>query len=169
MIYANSYCLGVAYEKSLPSGCTGAVNIQPSARLSGGNTYLSTPDGIVVYQNSLYVADAGAGDILIWDNVDKLLQGVPTGSQTPSRKIGGNFVGMNGPYGLALDPNLPTTTTSGSGTLFLSQISAGQIDGFSPATTFTGNNPPTYQVTITNPGLNGVGNGSSSNGVPTFF
>ncbi len=174
MIYANAYCLGVAYEKPLPSGCTGAVNIQPSARLSGGNTYLSTPDGIVVYQNSLYVADAGAGDILIWDNVDKLLQGVPTGSQTPSRKIGGNLVGMNGPYGLAFDPNIVTSNplpgiASGSGTFFLSQISAGQIDGFSPATTFTGNNPPNYQVTITNPGLNGVGNGSSSNGVPTFF
>ena len=174
MIYNNAYCLGVAYEKSLPSGCTGAVNIQPSARLSGGNTYLSTPDGIVVYQNSLYVADAGAGDILIWDNVDKLLTGVPTGSETPSRKIGGNVVGMNGPYGLAFDPNIvstnpPSGIASGSGTFFLSQISAGQIDGFSPATTFTGNNPPNYQVTITNPGLNGVGNGSSSNGVPTFF
>lgn len=165
---------GVAYEKPLPSGCSGAVNIQPSARLSGGNTYLSTPDGIVVYQNSLYVADAGAGDILIWDNVDKLLTGVPTGSETPSRKIGGNLVGMNGPYGLAFDPNILTSTppsgiASGYGTFFLSQISAGQIDGFSPATTFTGNNPPNYQVTITNPGLNGVGNGSSSNGVPTFF
>ncbi|AFS53628.1 hypothetical protein ABH19_06100 [Leptospirillum sp. Group II 'CF-1'] len=174
MIYANAYCLGVAYEKPLPSGCSGAVNIQPSARLSGGNTYLSTPDGIVVYQNSLYVADAGAGDILIWDNVDKLLTGVPTGSETPSRKIGGNLVGMNGPYGLAFDPNILTSTppsgiASGYGTFFLSQISAGQIDGFSPATTFTGNNPPNYQVTITNPGLNGVGNGSSSNGVPTFF
>ncbi|MGL3711386.1 hypothetical protein ACSYAY_11130 [Leptospirillum ferriphilum] len=180
MIYANAYCLGVAYEKSLlsGSGCSGAVNIQPSARLSGGNTYLSTPDGIVVYQNSLYVADAGAGDILIWDNVDKLLTGVPTGSETPSRKIGGNLVGMNGPYGLAFDPNLTLSGTcspasggisSGSGTFFLSQISAGQIDGFSPATTFTGNNPPTCQVTITNPGLNSVSNGSSSNGVPTFF
>ena len=84
------------------------------------------------------------------------------------------MVGMNGPYGLAFDPNIVSTNpppgiASGSGTFFLSQISAGQIDGFSPATTFTGNTPPNYQVTITNPGLNGVGNGSSSNGVPTFF
>ena len=78
------------------------------------------------------------------------------------------MVGMNGPYGLAFDPNIGSGS-SGSGTFFLSQISAGQIDGFSPATTFTGNTPPNYQVTITNPGLNGVGNGSSSNGVPTFF
>lgn len=174
MIYANAYCLGVAYETPLPSGCTGAVNIQPSARLSGGNTYLTTPDGIVVYQNSLYVADAGATDVLIWDNVDKLITGVPTGSQTPSRKIGGNITDLNGPYGLAFDPNIQTSNPPsgigpGSGTFFLSQIYAGQIDGFSPATTFTGNNAPNYQVTITNPGLNGVSNGASSNGVPTFF
>lgn len=174
MIYANAYCLGKAYETPLPTGCTGAVNIQPSARLSGGNTYLSTPDGIVVYQNSLYVADAAADYILIWDNVDKLITGVPTGSQTPSRKIGGNVTVLSGPYGLAFDPNITTTSppagiSSGNGTFFLSQLYAGQIDGFSPATTFTGNNAPNYQVTITNPGLNGVSNGASSNGVPTFF
>ncbi|MHB1286847.1 MAG: NHL repeat-containing protein [Leptospirales bacterium] len=168
MIYANGYCLGVAYETPLPSGCSGNTNVQPSARLSGINTYISVPNGIGVYNNSLFVADSGAGDILIWDNVDKLIQGVPSGQQSPSRKIGGNLANLGGPYGLTYDPNETVANTSGgTGTLFLSQIGSGQIDGFSPASTFSGNNVPTYQVNI--PVLNGSpSNGSSSGGLGFF-
>ena len=168
MIYPNGYCLGVANETSLPSGCSGDTNVQPPVRLSGSNTYLSTPDGIGVYNGSLYVADAGAGDVLIWDDMANLLSGFPNGQNSPTRKIGGNLLGFNGPYGIAFDPNIQTTTlppgvSPGSGTFFISQIGASQIDGFSPATTFTGNNPPTYQITV--PALNGVSSAGSGSGL----
>lgn len=169
MIYPNGYCLGVANETPLPSGCSGDTNVQPPVRLSGSNTYLSTPDGIGVYNGSLYVADAGAGDVLIWDDIENLLSGFPNGQNSPTRKIGGNLLGFNGPYGIAFDPNIQTTTqlppgvSPGSGTFFISQIGASQIDGFSPATTFTGNNPPTYQITL--PALNGVSSAGSGSGL----
>ena len=162
MIYSNGYCLGVAYETPLPPGCSGNTDVQPSARLSGSSTYLSTPDGIAVFNDSLYVADSGAGSVLIWDNVDKLIQGVPSGQQAPSRKIGGSSVGLNGPYGLAFDPNFSLNST-GVGTFFLSQIGSSQIDGFSPASTFTGNTVPTYQVNV--PALNGSSSNGSSSGL----
>ncbi|MHB8421821.1 MAG: NHL repeat-containing protein [Leptospirales bacterium] len=169
MIYANGYCLGVAYESSRPSECAGNTNVQPSARLSGTNTYLSTPDGIAVFNNSLYVADAGAGDVLIWDHIDQLIQGVPTGQESPSRKIGGNIVNFSGPYGIAIDPNIQSTPSAssgigpGTGTFFISQIGSSLIDGFSPATTFTGNDTPTFQVTV--PALNGTTSAGSGSGL----
>lgn len=168
MIYPNGYCLGVANETPLPSECSGNTNVQPPVRLSGTNTYLSTPDGIGVFNGSLYVADAGAGDVLIWDDMANLLSGFPNGQNSPTRKIGGNLLGFNGPYGIAFDPNIQTTTlppgvSPGSGTFFISQIGASQIDGFSPATTFTGNNTPTYQITV--PALNGVSSAGSGSGL----
>lgn len=164
MIYSNGYCLGVAKESPLPTGCNGNMNIQPSARLASGNTLLTVPAGIVVYNQSLYVADWANNDIIIWDNVGSLINGYPTGGGAPSRKIGGpsnsgaGTTGTNfsGSYALTFDPNLPslgTTCTTGCGVMFNSQVNNGQIFGFSPMSTFTGDNPPTYTISVTNPGL----------------
>lgn len=159
MIYSNGYCLGVAKESPLPSGCNGNMDIQPSARLSGGNTLLTVPAGIVVFNQSLYVADWASNDILIWDNVGSLINGYPTGGGSPTRKIGGpninNQIGTNlsGSYALAFDPNVGTCSSGGCGLMFNSQVNNGQLFGFSPMSTFTGDNPPTYTISVTNPGL----------------
>ncbi len=162
MIYSNGYCLGVASESPLPTGCNGNMNIQPSARLAQGNTLLSVPTGIVVYNQSLYVSDWANNDILIWDNVGSLINGYPTGGGAPTRKIGGpninNQLGTNlsGAYALTFDPNQTITSTefpTGSGLMFNSQVNNGQLFGFSPMSTFTGDNPPTYTISATNPGL----------------
>jgi hypothetical protein len=147
MVYGNGYCLGVATESG--TGCpSNNQNIQPSVRISGSNTYLSSPDGIVYYDGSLYVADSGASAVLIWDGV--LRSGFPGGDVPPTRRINGNNTNQNGPYALAMDTN----PASPPGNIFyVTQINSGQILGYNQATTVSGNIAPTFTINITNPSL----------------
>jgi len=147
MVYGNGYCLGVATESG--TGCpSNNQNIQPSIRISGANTYLSSPDGIVYYDGSLYVADSGASAVLVWDGV--LSSGFPGGNVPPTRRINGNNTNQNGPYALAMDTN----PASPPGNIFyVTQINSGQIFGYNQATTVSGNIAPTFTINITNPSL----------------
>ena len=147
MVYGNAYCLGVARETG--TGCsTNNQNIQPSVRLTGLNTFLSSPDGISYHNGSLYVADSGANSVLIWDGV--LNNGFTGGNTPPTRRINGSNTNQNGPYALAIDnnPNSPPGNV-----FYVSQINNGQIFGYNQASTVSGNIAPTFRINVTNPGL----------------
>ncbi len=148
MIYGNAYCLGVATESG--TGCSSSnQNIQPSVRLSGTNTFLTSPDGIAYYNGSLYVADSGANAILIWDGV--LGGGFVSGNTPPTRRINGSNTNQNGPYALALDEN----PASPPGNIFyVPQLNSGSGFGYNQATTVSGNIAPTFTIKVTNPSLN---------------
>src|SRR5260370_14396023 len=82
------------------SAATGAKgNIAPNATISGASTQLSNPQYIFLdaSNNRLYVANAGGGSILVFDNASTL-----NGNMSPTRTIASASLAT--PTDVALDP-----------------------------------------------------------------
>ncbi len=162
-IYGNGYCLGVNLEPQSTTGCAStSQNVPPTTWLSGSNTFLSNPVGLVYYQGSLYVADYTANAVLIWDNVISTASNV-----TPTRRIYGPNTTFAGVYAISIDDN---PAAPPGNTFFLSQINIGNLLGYNNATTSSGNIAPTFNINVINPTLsNGFGSGGGTTGYPGFF
>ena len=114
-------------------------NDPPPIFYAGGNTYISSPVGVWVNNNTLYVADT-SGNILVWDNF--LSSG---GNYNPTRRINGPNANLNTPYGLTFD--------SINENLFVFQQTGDAIYGYNTQIFYGGDTPPTYDVTPVNPEL----------------
>lgn len=75
-------------------------NMAPTRTLAGGNTTFSSPGGIALdaTRNKLYVSNAGANAILVFDNADSVL-----GDTAPSRTIVGVITLLSTPGGIYID------------------------------------------------------------------
>ena len=128
----NLYPDGAAFEKSFS-------NDPPPIFYAGGNTYISSPVGVWVNNNTLYVSDT-SGNILVWDNF--LSSG---GNYNPTRRINGPNANLNTPYALTFD--------SINENLFVFQQTGDAIYGYNTQIFYGGDTPPTYDVTPVNPFL----------------
>jgi Bacterial Ig-like domain len=77
-------------------------DIAPSRTISGSNTTLSFPTGVWVDASTdrLYIADEGAGTILVFNNASTV-----NGNVAPSRTIGGSNTTLSAPKTIWLDMN----------------------------------------------------------------
>lgn len=77
-------------------------NIAPDRTITGSNTTFSDPIGLWLdsANDRLYVADAGASQVLVFDSASTI-----NGNVAPSRTIIGSNTGFSGPVGLWLDTN----------------------------------------------------------------
>jgi 6-phosphogluconolactonase (cycloisomerase 2 family) len=111
------------------SGATAATgNISPAATISGANTQLNQPQYIFVdtTNNRLYVANLGAADILVFDNLSTL-----NGDVRPTRVIS-NSTSLVSPIDVALDATnnlLYVADKSSSGGAILVFASASAANG----------------------------------------
>ena len=128
----NLYPDGAAFEKTFS-------NDPPPIFYAGSNTYISSPVGVWVNNNTLYISDT-SGNILVWDNF--LSSG---GNYNPTRRINGPNANLNTPYGLTFD--------SINENLFVFQQTGDAIYGYNTQIFYGGDTPPTYDVTPVNPGL----------------
>ncbi len=128
----NIYPDGAQYDRTFS-------NDPPALFYAGGNTYISTPTGVWVNNNTLYVAD-NSGNVLVWDNFL-----TSAGDYNPTQRINGPNTYLATPYALTFD--------SIHQDLFVFQQSGDQILGYNTQIPYSGNTPPTYQVTLINPTL----------------
>lgn len=96
-------------------GCTSSIlrfdnsdsidgNIAPTASIQGAATLLSRPQQMQLRpdKNELYVVDAGAAAVFVFDTPDTV-----NGGPSPLRKIQGSQAGFSDPVGLVLDLTAP--------------------------------------------------------------
>jgi DNA-binding beta-propeller fold protein YncE len=108
-------------------------NIAPVATITGPTTTLSAPQHLLVDPTGdrLFVANAGASSILIFESASTLNGNVP-----PTRTISGSATLLSAPHDLAIDP-INNLLYVADGT---------QILVFQSASTITGNIPPVHNI-----------------------
>jgi DNA-binding beta-propeller fold protein YncE len=110
-------------------------NVAAVATITGAATTLSNPQHLLVdpTANRLFVANHGAGSVLIFESVSTL-----NGNVAPNRTISGATTLLSAPHDLALD-----TTNN---TLYVADGS--QILVFQSASTLNGNVPPVHNISM---------------------
>lgn len=110
-------------------------NITPAATVKGPTTTLSAPQHLLVDPTGdrLFVANAGASSILIFDNASTI-----NGDVAPTRTISGTATLLAAPHDLAIDP-LNNLLYVADGT---------QVLVFQSASTITGNIPPVHNIAM---------------------
>ena len=139
LVVANT---GAGTVNIYPDGASFATtfsNNPPPIFYAGGNTYISSPVGVWVNNNTLYVSDT-SGNILTWDN---FLQSA--GNYNPTQRINGPNTNLATPYALTFD--------SINQDLFVFQQTGGTIMGYNTQIQYSGNTASTYEVRPVNPGL----------------
>jgi hypothetical protein len=108
-------------------------NAAPGAAISGASTQLSSPQYMLLDapNNRLFVANQGAGSILIFENAS-----TKTGNVAPERTIAGAATQLASPVDVALD--------SGRNLLYVADSS--NILAFASASTISGNSPPVRTI-----------------------
>jgi DNA-binding beta-propeller fold protein YncE len=110
-------------------------NVTPTATISGSATTLSSPQHLIVdpIANRLFIANAGASSILVYENVSTV-----TGNTPPTRTISGSATLLVVPHDLALD-TVNNALYVADGT---------QILVFQSASTTNGNVPPVHNISM---------------------
>jgi DNA-binding beta-propeller fold protein YncE len=108
-------------------------NITPAATITGATTTLSAPQHLLVDPTGdrLFVANAGASSVLIFENASTL-----SGNVAPTRTVSGSATLLSAPHDLAIDP-VNNLLYVADGT---------QILVFQSASTITGNIPPVHNI-----------------------
>ena len=139
LVVANT---GAGTVNVYPDGASFATkfsNDPPPIFYAGNNTYISSPVGVWVNNNTLYVSDT-SGNILVWD---RFLQSA--GNYNPTQRINGPNTYLATPYALTFD--------SINQDLFVFQQTGGTIMGYDTQIQYQGNTASTYEVRPVNPGL----------------
>ena len=139
LVVANT---GAGTVNVYPDGASFATkfsNDPPPIFYAGNNTYISSPVGVWVNNNTLYVSDT-SGNILVWD---RFLQSA--GNYNPTQRINGPNTYLATPYALTFD--------SINQDLFVFQQTGGTIMGYDTQIQYSGNTASTYEVRPVNPGL----------------
>jgi hypothetical protein len=139
LVVANT---GAGTVNIYPDGASFATkfsNDPPPLFYAGSNTYISSPVGVWVNNNTLYVSDT-SGNILTWDN---FLQSA--GNYNPTQRINGPNTYLATPYALTFD--------SINENFFVFQQTGGTIMGYNTQIQYSGNTASTYEVRPVNPGL----------------
>ena len=110
-------------------------NVSPAATISGASTQLAAPQYLFldVPANRLFVANQGAGSIVIFESVN-----TRTGNVAPDRTISGPATLLVSPVDLAVD--------SGRNLLYVADGSS--IFAFAAASSINGNAPPVRNIAV---------------------
>lgn len=107
-------------------------SITPSRTIVGARASVSSPRGLTVDGNRLFVADFDTDAAVCFDAASTASGDVPI-----ARGFAGAATGLLDPFALALDP---------AGTLYVSDVTTGILSVFASATTASGNVPPTFSL-----------------------